>query len=56
VAVVVAVAGNFHLVDPIKELPAMRAQLMAASAKAKAAAMEPAVVVAVVGNLVVQED
>jgi hypothetical protein len=34
----------------------MQAQLMAALAKAKAAATEPVVVVAEVGNLVVQED
>jgi hypothetical protein len=56
VAVEVEVVGNFHLVDPIKELLAMQAQLMAASVKAKAVVTEPVVVEEVAANLAVQED
>jgi hypothetical protein len=56
VAVAVAAVGNFHLVDPIKELPAMQAQLMAALGKVKATATELVVVAVVVANLAVQED
>jgi hypothetical protein len=51
--VAVAVAGNFHLADPIKTRPETQAQPMAATARAK---VETVLVgaVAVVGNLVVQ--
>jgi hypothetical protein len=56
VAAEVVVVGNFHLVDPIKELLAMQAQLMAASVKAKATATGLEAVAVAVANLAVQED